>query len=345
MQFRAFSKWLLLLLLPVVTLTVNGQTTQQPAPSPEDEVLRVTTSLVTVPVTVKDRKGKTLYDLRQQNFHLFEDGVEQQIVYFDGPEQPSKSAAAQSHLERPLTVALLLDVSDSTEKKLQGIKDAAIAFVEQLAAQDRVVVMAFDKNVRVIAGPDDSRAMLRTAIQSLQTGGGTSVYDAVDSITTWLSKISGRKTIVLLTDGVDTASGQGTYAGTLAAAAHLDATIYPIQFNTYADFADDPTRQTGGFGSVTAHMTRNGELASEAYKRATLYLRLLAEETGGRFEYSDNTKNLARSFAQVAEQVRDQYALGFYPKDRAKTERRQLTVRIEVPGASAKTRKSYLLKQ
>jgi VWFA-related protein len=345
MQFRVFSKSLLLLLPAVVALTVNGQTKPQPSPPPDDEVLRVTTNLVTVPVTVKDPKGKTLFDLRQQNFHLFEDGVEQQIVYFDGPERPGESRAELSPVERPLTVALLLDVSDSTEKKLQAIKDAAIAFIDKLSTQDRVVVMAFDQNVRVIAGPDDSRAMLRTAIQSLQTGGGTSVYDAVDSITTWLGKISGRKTIVLLTDGVDTASKKGTFLGTIAAAEHSDAAIYPIQFNTYADFADDATRQTGGFGSVTAHMTRNGELASEAYKRATNYLRLLADLTGGRFEYNDNTKNLVRSFEHVAEQVRDQYALGYYPKDRVKMGRRQLTVRVEVPGASAKTRKSYLLKQ
>src|SRR5262245_71823 len=183
MRFRVFSKCVLLLVLPAVTLTAHGQTTQQPSPSPEDEVLRVTTSLVTVSVTVKDRKGKTLFDLRQQNFHLFEDGVEQQIVYFDGPERPGESAAERPPLERPLTVALLLDVSDSTEKKLQAIKDAAIAFIDKLSIEDRVVVMAFYKNVRTIAGPDDSRAMMRTAIQTLQTGGGTSVYDAVDSIT------------------------------------------------------------------------------------------------------------------------------------------------------------------
>src|SRR5215813_6766217 len=220
MQFHVFSKCLLLPLLVVVTLTANAQTA--PSPSPQDEVLRVTTSLVTVPVTVKDRKGKTLFDLRQQNFHLFEDGVEQQIVYFDGPQEPAKEA---SRVERPLTVALLLDVSDSTEKKLQAIKDAAIAFIDKLSIKDRVVVMAFDKNVRVISGPDDSRPTLRAAIQALQTGGGTSVYDAVDSITTWLGRISGRKTIVLLTDGVDTTSKQGTYAGTVAAAEHLDATI------------------------------------------------------------------------------------------------------------------------
>jgi|SRR5690349_5489140 len=341
MRLRVFSNSLSLLLPAIVALTANGQTTPPRSPSAEDEVLRVTTSLVTVPVTVKDRQGKTLFDLRQQNFHLFEDGVEQQIVYFDGPQTPANET---SRVQRPLTVALLLDVSDSTEKKLQAIKDAAIAFIDRLSMQDRVVVMSFDKNVRVISGPDDSRATLRAAIQALQTGGGTSVYDAVDSITTWLAKISGRKTIVLLTDGVDTASKKGTYGGTIAAVEHLDATIYPIQFNTYADFADDPTRQTGGFGSVTAHMTRNGELASEAYKRATIYLQLLAEETGGRFGYSDRAKNLARSFEQVTDQVRDQYTLGFYPKDRAKRERRQLTVRVEVSGASARTRKSYVLR-
>ena len=345
MALRVFLQSLVLLSLAVAAQPVNAQTSQ-PTPPTEDEVIRVSTNLVTVPVAVKDRKGKTVFDLRQQDFHLYEDGVEQAIAYFDGPQRVNNGARQLSPtLQRPLTVAVLLDVSDSTESKLQAIKDSAIAFVEKLAPEDRVVLLAFDKNVHTIAGPDDNRETVRAEIQKLRTGGGTSVYDAVDSITTWLGKISGRKVIVLLTDGVDTASQTGTYLGTIAAAEHLDATIYPIQFNTYADFADNATRQTGALGSVTAHMTRNGELASEAYKRATNYLRLLADMTGGRLEYSDNTKNLARSFEHVAEQVRDQYALGYYPKDRAKTGRRQLTVRVEVPGASAKTRKSYLLKK
>jgi len=346
MPFRIFSYSLVLLLSAVAGPTVNSQTNPQRSPPPEDEVIRVTTALVTVPVAVKDRKGKTRFDLRQQDFHIYEDGVEQQIAYFDGPQRANEaSRPASPGLQRPLTVAVLLDVSDSNELKLQAIKDSAIAFVDKLSPDDRVVVMAFDKDVRVIAGPDDNRETMRRAIQKLRTGRGTSVYDAVDSITTWLGRISGRKAIVLLTDGVDTASKKGSYLGTVAAAEHLDATVYPIQFNTYADFADNPTRQTDTFGGGgTAHMTRTGELASEAYKRATLYLRQLAEKTGGRFEYSDSVKSLARSFERVAEQVRDQYTLGYYPKDRAKVGRRQLAVRVEVPGVSAKTRKSYVLK-
>jgi VWFA-related protein len=346
MSPQIFSVGVLLSLLAASGLTGFAQTKPQPSPEPEDEVVSVTTSLVTVPVTVKDRKGKTVFDLRERHFHLYEDGIEQEITYFDGPEPPNQASANTSHgTNRPLTLALLLDISDSTELELQAIKDSAIAFVDKLSPDDRVVVMAFDQDVRVIAGPDDNRETMRSAIQKLRTGRGTSVYYAVDSITTWLGRISGRKAIVLLTDGVDTASKKGSYLGTVAAAEHLDATVYPIQFNTYADFADNPTRQTDTFGGGgTAHMTRTGELASEAYKRATLYLRELAEKTGGRFEYSDSVKSLARSFERVAEQVRDQYTLGYYPKDRAKVGRRQLAVRVEVPGVSAKTRKSYVLK-
>ena len=331
--------------LSLPAASVFAQATPQSTPEAQDEVVRVTTSLVTVPVTVKDRTGKNVFDLRQKDFHLYEDGSEQQIVYFDGPEPSNEVSVNTSGAKRPLTLALLLDISDSTEFKLQAIKDSAVAFVDQLAPHDRVVVMAFDKDVRVIAGPDDARAAMRNAIQRLRTGRGTSVYDAVDSVTTWLGKISGRKVIVLLTDGVDTASSKGTLVGTIVAAEHLDATIYPIQFNTYSDFTDNPSRQAdvlGGGG--TAHMTKSGELASEAYKRATLYLRELAEKTGGRFAYSDSVKNLARSFEHVAQQVRDQYTLGYYPKDRSKTGRRQLNVRVEVQGATAKTRKSYVLK-
>jgi hypothetical protein len=93
----------------------------------------------------------------------------------------------------------------------------------------------------------------------------------------------------------------------------------------------------------SAHVTKNGELASEAYKRAGLYLRLLAEKTGGRFQYADGPKHLARSFARVAAEFRQQYTLGYYPKNRAAGgAQRRIDVRVGVPGAAVRARKSYV---
>jgi VWFA-related protein len=278
--------------------------------------------------------------LRREDFHLYEDGVEQEIAYFESPDARSESA------EKPFTVVLLLDNSDSTQFKLKQIKDAATAFVDQLGPEDRILVMAFDRNVRVLTQQTMDRNTLHDAISLMQSGGGTSLYDALDSVIAWLARISGRKAIVLLTDGVDTASVKATYESTVRAAEQLDAAVYSIQYNTYADFADNPSRQTYAVGTGgTAHMTKSGELASEAYKRGTLYLRLLAAKTGGRFEYTDSIKNLSRSFGRIAAELRQQYTLGYYPKNRTVNGVRQLTVRVGMPNVVIRGRKSYVYKR
>ncbi|PYS83602.1 MAG: hypothetical protein DMF70_06345 [Acidobacteria bacterium] len=135
---------------------------KQPAPlDQDDDVLRISTNLVTVPISVMDRQGRFVPDLNESQFHLFEDGVEQRIAFFE-------SAA------KPFTVALLLDTSDSTRFKLEDIEDAALAFVDQLRADDRVLVAAFDKRVTLLTEATSSRRVLHDAIRRAQTGGGRS---------------------------------------------------------------------------------------------------------------------------------------------------------------------------
>src|SRR2546421_150484 len=92
----------------------------------EDDVVRINTTLVTVPVSVKGHGGKLITNLRQGDFHLYEDGVEQDIAYFEPPDEPNN--AHNEPAGKPLTVALLLDVSDSTQFKLQQIQEAANVF-------------------------------------------------------------------------------------------------------------------------------------------------------------------------------------------------------------------------
>jgi len=343
-----FSFWLPLL-TALVSISIHAQTKKPGQPlgtQTEVDVVRVSTTLVTVPVSIKDRKGRIILNLTREDFRLFEDGVEQEIAYFEPPQKATdelKGTGVESQ-EKPVTIALLLDVSDSTQFKLKQIQDAATAFANQLSPQNRILVMAFDKDVRVLTEPTNDRNVLRQAIRQTLTGGGTSLYDAVDSVVTWCTRIGGRKAIVLLTDGVDTSSASATYISTVHAAEQLDAAIYPIQYDTYSDFADNPSRQTDALGpGGTAHMTRNGELASEAYKRATLYLRLLANKTGGQFQFADGTRNLARSFERVAKQLRQEYGLGYYPKNQTRNgSQRRIKVTVGVPKVVVRARKSYL---
>ena len=325
---------LLSVLLCLVSIGL-GQQRSAPKPTSEDDVIRVDTNLVTLPVKVSDH-DKIVFGLRREQFQVFENGIEQEIAYFEAPDN---SPGGESN-GRSLTIALVLDVSDSTEFKLKNIKNAALTFVDLLRPEDRVMVVVFDKNVQVLVESTSDRYVVRRAINALHMGGGTSLYEALNEVIgKRLARVSGRKAIVLLTDGVDTTSESITFDSVMRTAETSDVTIYPVQYYTYADFADN--RSLPPFGIL---VTRKGEYLSEAYKRATRYLRLLAEKTAGDFHFADNSKNLAKSFDTIARQLREHYTLGYYPKDRSDGARK-IEIRIkENPKLNVRTRRWYVYK-
>ncbi len=299
------------------------------APSQDVDVIRISTTLVTVPVRVMDRNGRFIAGLQQEQFHLYEAGIEQQIAFFENATSP-------------FTVALLLDASDSTVHKLRQIKDAAAAFTTQLRPDDRVLIMTFDKRISVLCELTSDRRLLASAIDRAQSGGGTSLYDAIDSVMVRLRKVRGRKAIVVFTDGVDTTSRVATYESTLRAAEELDALIYTIQFDTYSDVtrsrataSSDPTQNEV--------ITSTGERLDVAYKRGARYLRLLSDKTAGRFYYAAGLDRLKEIFAAIAAELREFYSLGFYPGDRPGAKRtRELRVKVSVPNVSIRHRRSYV---
>jgi len=321
-----------LFLLGGLCAGLSHSSAQEQKPPPVDQsasdidVVRVSTSLVTVPVSVMDRQGRFIPDLEQEQFHIFEDGIEQPIAYFE-------------NAEKPFTVALMLDTSESTRFKLKDIQDAALEFIEQLRPDDRVIVAAFDRNLAVLAEATSDRRVLTTAIRRVKTGGSTGLYNAIDvMINKRLNRIRGRKAIVLFTDGVDTASQEATYEGTLRFALELDALVYPIQFNTL----DALTQQAKDMGAQM--VTAKGEPLSVAYARAERYLRALADKTGGRFYYTGTLKRLREVFTAIAQELREQYSIGYYPKSEGHATERRVKVKVSAPGAVVGARRGYLYK-
>ena len=336
-----------ILLSPVVYLlsigiSVFAQQRIPPKPISEEDVIRVETNLVTLPVKVSSR-GNIVFGLQREQFQVFENGIEQEIVYFESPHRPGMEKPDV----RPLTIALMLDVSDSTEYKLARIKDAALSFIDVLRPEDQVLVIAFDNSVQVLVESTSDRYIVRRAINALHTGAGTSLYAALSEVIgKRLAHVTGRKAIVLLTDGVDTTNKSMSFDAVMHLLETSDVTIYPIQYDTYGDFADNPSRETYGVGNLaaTSHVTKNGESVSEAYKRATRYLRLLAEKTAGHFQYADNSKSLAKSFDTIAHQLREHYTVGYYPKDKTDGVRK-IEIRIkDNRELNVRTRRSYVYK-
>ena len=317
----------------------------------EGDVVRVDTAVVTVPVSVLDRQGRFISNLKREDFTVFENGIEQSISYFE----PS---------EMPFTVALLLDTSPSTHFHLSEIKEAAIEFAKKLRPQDRVLIISFNDEVLLLTEVTNDLNTIEAVVQeNANTGNSTRLYDAVDlTIKERLNKIKGRKAIVLFTDGVDTSSQQATYDSTLSEVEELDALIYPIQYDTtdYRRAMQNAgsgavtviTTTRGPFGTTTHQRTQNVPLngglplpgTSKAdYDRADRYLHTLADKTSGRLYEANDTNQLAQAFAGIAEELRRQYSLGYYPKnDSANTTgRRQIRVKVRKPNVAVKARDSY----
>ncbi|NJM53151.1 MAG: VWA domain-containing protein, partial [Blastocatellia bacterium] len=158
-----------------------------------EEVIKVETALVNIPVIVSDRNGRYISDLKTENFSVFEDGKQQKIEYF-------------ANQESPINVAILLDTSLSTKKVLGKIKKAAGEFLRQLQPSDRALIVSFDNNVEILSELTSDQRKLNNAVRNAEIGDrvGTVMHDAVfEIIDKKFADVKGRKAIILLTDGKD----------------------------------------------------------------------------------------------------------------------------------------------
>ena len=317
------------------------------------DVIRVSTTLVTIPVSVMDRDGRYVPNLQKEEFRIWEDGVEQEVAFFQS-------------VDKPFSVVLMLDTSPSTQFRLEDIQDAAISFVNQLRPDDKVMVVSFNDNIKILSELTTDRNKLRRAIERSKTDDGTRLYDAVDMvINQQLSRIQGRKAIVLFTDGVDTTSRRASFESNVMDAQELDALIYPVQYDTSDDMnvmnypvgrPNDVWGQIlggifggggggkhggGGGGGGGGYPSRRGPRSE--YEVASEYLMELANSSGGREYHADSLQNMSYAFANVAEELRRQYSIGYYPKRPPQAgQRRSIRVRARQPNLAVRARDSYI---
>ena len=329
------------------------QQTQTPT-GPEEvdagDVIRVNTTLVTIPVSVMDRDGRYVPNLQKDDFRIWEDGVEQEVAFFQS-------------VDKPFSVVLMLDTSPSTQFRLEDIQNAAIDFINQLRPDDRVMVVSFNDQIKVLSEFTTDRMKLNRAIQRAHTDDGTRLYDAVDMvINQQLSRIQGRKAIVLFTDGVDTTSKRADFEMNITDAQELDALIYPVQYDTSQDMnvGNFPGPQIDVWGTILGGIFGGGRgggmgrrggggyprsrgTARSDYEIASRYLEELANATGGREYRADSVQNMSYAFGNVAEELRRQYSIGYYPKRPPQAgQRRQIRVRAKQPNLAVRARDSYI---
>lgn len=304
-------------------------------PVEDDEIIRVETDLVSIPVSVRDRKGRFITDLRRENFEIFENGARQEIAHF-------------APIERPFSVILLIDTSGSTQVRLKDIQESAIAFIEQLRPDERVLPISFNNEVAaLLPNLTSDREALRAAIRKTRTGlqksssgqtitdrgktytvlyAGTRLYDAVHIASELFQPLPGRKAIILFTDGFDTSSQVATLKSTLRLVEERDAVVYVVQYCNSCEIFDVMRRQAGNW-------------------RANNYLEGLANRTGGRFYRAKDLKKIAQSFTSIAEELRQLYSLGYYPTATGNpgTER-QVSVKVNRKDLVVRERKTYTQK-
>lgn len=319
-------------------------------PVNEEDIIKVDTSIVTIPVKVLDRKNRFISGLQKEDFKVWEDNVEQQIELFSNEEQP-------------FTVALVLDMSFSAKFKAEEIQAAAISFIGQLRPNDKVMVVSFDAEVHLLTEPTSDRERIFRAIKNTKIDYGTSVYEAMDLvINDRFKKMGGRKAIVLFSDGVDTSSRRAHDMSNLSDALELDALIYPIRYDTFADVqamknkpiinqpqtpSPIPSKNKSPLPfpipTQTVGVMDDKGTTPDEYRKADEYLDQLAVRTGGRMFFASTTGNLTKAFADIAAELREFYSIGYYPKDESEGKKRKIKVKVNRENVAVKARDNYVI--
>lgn len=304
-------------------------------PQTDDDEIIINTELVLIPVQVADKKGKSVTDLKRYEFKIFENGIEQEIEYFSKQEQP-------------FTVALILDMSYSSVFKVNEIQNAAKVFVEQLRSDDKVMIVSFDKDVRILCEPTNNKKVMRLAIEATKIASGTSLYTALDLVLNQkLSRIPGRKAVVLLSDGVDTSSRNKNASDIIDSVLAGDSVFYSIRYDTYDDVQKNRKKDAQIFYDendrpyIVEKPPQKGEKESD-YREAADFLKTIGNETGGRVYRVTSAFNLSQSFADIANELRRIYSIGYYPKNTSSnSETKNINVRVYRPDLKVQARKIY----
>lgn len=316
--------------------------------SGEDDVIKLESTLVNLPLLVSDRSGRYIPQLSARDFSLYEDGVQQTIASF-GTE------------EVPFSVALLLDVSPSVQGSIQDIQDAAIAFVRQLRDQDRVMVVSFDRQIHYLSDFTNDRRELEWAIRRSNTGGGTSVYDAVfDVVQRKLRNVDGRKALILFSDGEDTTSGRASYDDAVNVVTESDVLVYGLRYpgNGGRGVRVDPwprspipgiqlpfpfpwpipRRRRGPFRLTNPTPAGNSGVTSASPQswprrngRGGDFMADITAAGGGPVYDAEKISDLSRVASRIAEELRHVYVISYYPTNPLSTGGYR-SVRVSVKG-------------
>ncbi len=278
---------------------------------------RSAVDLVSLNVIVTDARDRFVTGLTQQDFSVFEDGVQQDVSYFAATNVP-------------LDLAILLDTSSSMSDKLTTVQEAAVGFASHLRSGDRVTVVSIKDSARVLHDLDGDVSGACEAIRKTMASGGTALYNGLYTTIRQMQKVHAsdeseirRQAIAVLTDGDDTTS-LVTFDDLLALAKQAGIAIYTIVLRSQY-----PTALLGPMKE-----TSESEFGMKA----------LALETGARSYFPTDISQLAGVYSSITQELASQYALG-YTSSNPKRDGgfRRIFVRVDEPNVRARTRSGYLV--
>jgi Ca-activated chloride channel family protein len=275
----------------------------------QELVIPVKVNLVHIVATVKNRAGQLVGSLAKEDFDIFDNGVRQEVAIFE------------RQTNQPLSVALLVDVSGSTNQDLKFETESAVRFIRSLISsrnsEDQVALYTFDDAVTQVHNYTRNIASLEGTLRGMHGSAGTSLYDAIWLASRDIELREGRKALVLVSDGGETTSTIDSHRA-LEAAQLADAVIYGV---IVMPITNDAGRNIGGEHA----------------------LQFMAEGTGGRTFLLSEGAQLDRAFNSIITELRTEYLLGYYPHDVPLTKERfhKLELRMKSPELRASARNGY----
>lgn len=270
---------------------------------------RAGVDVVSLNVTVTDADNRFITDLDRDDFAVYEDGVQQEITFFN-----------RSQL--PIALSLLMDTSASMDERMRTAQEAAIGFAQRLKPDDLAEIIDFDSRVEILQAFTNDLSHLGRAIRRTSAGGSTSLYNALYISLKGLSKAPlrmaevRRQAIVVLSDGEDTSSLL-TFEEVLELAKRSETAIYTIGLQ------DDDDRRSG-------------------FREADFVLRQLAYETGGRSFFPDDVHDLPAIYEQISDELSSQYSLGYVSANPLRNGQwRRTVVRVDRERTTARTKQGY----
>ena len=323
-----------------------ADSSQTPTPEKTKEVIRIKVEEVQIPFSAFDQKGNLVLDLKQEDFTVFDAGVEQEIRYFSGPAN------------LPLRFGLMLDTSSSTRPRLKFEKEAAMQLGYYVLTEDKSkdhmgFLMQFDRTPQVIQDFTSNADDLTTALDGLEASGGTALLDAIiEACEKKLTLSPGpglpRRVLVIFSDGDDTLS-KSSVEQAVAAALQANVRIFAVSANGYGQKAPGEevlkrlVEETGGQLYTPLNDLPSTAFATGYQSRHQLYESQNSVYLPGSGQYTSELANaLTKALESIGQELTHQYALGYIPKNPDTGSRfRPIEIRTRRKGVEIRTKKGY----